>query len=159
MNKTEFTKIIFPICEYYGKTLSDAAIALYFDAAKEIDSSAFEHLVKLHLADPDQGKFFPTLAHIVSQASNETDIKRQAAIDFDKNPRIDGTSPFDLQKETRDQREARRRKFITEIVDDWKDASMLERVAYSERVPAHLKGEMLLKLGGEYIKALEVTHG
>lgn len=159
MKKTDFVKIIFPLCEYYGKTLSDAAIALYFEAAKDIDTQAFEYLVKLHLADPDQGKFFPTLAHIVGQASNETDIKRQAAIEFDENPRIDGTSPFDLQKESRDHLEARRRKYISEVVDDWKDSSMIERIAYSDRVPVQLKGEILLKLGHETIKALGVNHG
>tara|TARA_R110001599_G_scaffold339851_1_gene559737 strand:- start:28582 stop:29061 length:480 start_codon:yes stop_codon:yes gene_type:complete len=159
MKKAEFIKIIFPVCEYYVRTLSESAITLYFEAAKDIDAKAFEHLVKMHLGDPDQGKFFPTLAHIAAQASSESDVKRQAALEFDSNPKIDGTPAFDLQKESKDQREARRRNFIASVTDDWKDASMLERIAYSEKVPEVLKGEMLMKLSHDAINALEAPNG
>tara|TARA_R110002049_G_scaffold282589_2_gene462421 strand:- start:3268 stop:3747 length:480 start_codon:yes stop_codon:yes gene_type:complete len=159
MKKSEFVKIIFPVCEYYGRTLSESATTLYFEAAKDIDAKAFEFLINSHIADPDQGKFFPTLAHVTAQASSESDIKMQAAIEFDSNPKIDGISTFDFQKETKEQEDARRRKYIANVVDGWKGSTSLERIAYSEKVPESLKGEILMKLTSQSIDALESSNG
>jgi len=157
MNKSEFIEIIIPLAEYYGKTLTDAAMMVYFEAAKFIDALAFQHLVKMHMTDPDQGKFFPTLAHIVGQASDEKTVSRQAGIAFDKNPKIDGTSGFDVKKESKQQLETRRRHWIASQSDDWKSASAIERIAFSEKIPLEYKTNMLISLDS-YSGSINLEH-
>lgn len=157
MTKTDFVKIIAPVAEYYGRTLSDAALQVYYEAAKEISAQAFEHLVRMHIAHPEQGRFFPTLAHVAAQAGEESDIARQAGIDFDNEPNIDGTGWFDCNHETKHDREQRRRKYIAKCVDQWRSAPALERIAHSENIPIRYRTPMLKAIGS--IKLLENDHG
>lgn len=146
MNKTEFIEIIAPLAEYYGKTLTDAAVMVYFQASKEIDANAFQHLINLHMGDPDQGKFFPTLAHLAGQASDEKTVTRQAGIEFDTNPRADGSSTFDIQQESKYQLDIRRKRFIANVVEEWSAASTVERIACSEKIPLEYREPMLIAL-------------
>jgi hypothetical protein len=158
MNKTDFVKIIFPVAEYYGRTLSEMAITLYYEAAKEIDAPVFEHLIKMHLSDPDQGRFFPAFAHVVAQASSEASTRIEAGAEFDSNPMIDGADSFRVKNESIEGRETRKRAFISNVLNDYRNASVVERIAYSDKVPESLKGEMLMRLTDNTIKALEVAH-
>ena len=155
MTKQEFIQIIVPVSEYYGRAMTEAAIKVYYQVAKDIDAPAFEHLINLHIADPDQGMFFPTLSHLSAQASCEADIKRQASIEFEANPSIDGTIPFDVKAEKKEHREARKRNFVSKQLDEWKGRTAIERIAYSDRVPDQLKVGMLMKLSAEVINKLD----
>ena len=147
MTRDEFVSIIMPVSEYYSRPLGDAAIEVYYSAAKEIPAAAFEFLVKRHMNDPVNGKYWPTLAHVLAQASDQSDIEREAAIEFENNPKIDGTGWFDLNQETRHQRELRKRQYIIKRVTGWQNASMIERIAHCERIPLSARKPALEKLG------------
>lgn len=155
MNSIEFSKIIGPVAEYYDRNLSESAVAVYFQLVKDLDAEAFQHMINLHMTDPEQGMYFPTMAHLTAQVSTSKDVIREAGIAFENNPQIDGTGGFDLNRESAYDREQRKRAYIDTQVNEWKSASVLERIGYSDRVPDNLKGELLMKLGHNRNKLLE----
>lgn len=143
MTKTEFLKIILPLAEYYhGKTMQDAVAEVYYRAAKDLPADVFEALIKMHIADPDQGRFFPTFAHVIAQAGTEPDIAAHAGIAFDKKPGIDGTGSFDCQNESQHTRSTRRARYVQRVVAQWKESSAVEKMANSPRLQESLKLEM-----------------
>lgn len=139
MDKREFAQAIAPVAEYYGRNLTDAAVAVYYRAAKHLDLELFEHLLEQHISDPAQGKFFPQFAHLLDQAGNEEDVARQAAIAFDHNPKIDGTGWFDANQESKAQTDARRKRYIALQIERWKKSTPLKRLADSPRLPESLR--------------------
>lgn len=155
MKKIEFVKIIAPVAEYYGRTLTDAAIMLYFEEAKQIQAEAFEYLIRMHIRDPEQGAFYPTLAHVLSQAQNKTEIARIAGIAFDQDSSIDGTGRFDRNSETKQQLEIRRKHYVDRQVQLSAKRNPAEIVAYSPNVPIELKREMLVAIQMDHKKKLE----
>ena len=120
MNKEQFLKIMLPTGEYYGKKITDGLINVYFNQVKEINCALFEALVKNHMADPEQGQFWPTFAHLIKQVGNESDIATQAGIDFDGDSTVDGSLSFDRQRETTIQTAQRRKRYIDSQKLEWK---------------------------------------
>lgn len=139
MNKKEFLETIVPVAEYYGRAMSEAAFAVYYESCKHLNRATFDHLVRAHIADPDHGRYFPTFSHLVAQAGDEKDIARQAGVAFDDRPNIDGTGWFDVQQESKSDRDARKRRYVARCVDEWKGRSAIERIAHSSRLPDNLK--------------------
>ena len=142
MNKNEFIKVLLPTAEYYSKVLTDGLIEVYYHQAKDLDFELFGLLVKNHIADSDQGRFWPTFAHLTAQAGNEKDIATQAGIDFDKNPKIDGTCSFDIRNENTIKTASRRKNWIEREVLEWKKTTPIERLTNSPLI-----GFDTLKLG------------
>lgn len=128
MDRQEFLEILLPVAELYGKKLGEAALTEYYKDVEFLNSDDFRYLMKKHRKDPDQGKYFPIAPHLLSQASNEQSVKTQAGIEFDKNPKIDGTISFDVQKETYAQRAERRRRYVGKLVESWKAQSSAEKI-------------------------------
>ena len=140
MNRQEFVKIIAPISEYYaGKPMADAAIEVYFDLAKSLPADIFDHLIRFHMTDPDQGRFFPTMAHVMAQAGTESDAKAQAGIEFDRNTGIDGTSSFDRKQESMSAKASRRNAYIARSVAEWRESDPVSRIINSARIPEQMK--------------------
>jgi hypothetical protein len=141
VNKEQFLKIILPTASYYSKEMPSELITIYFNQAHEIDAEAFEFLINQHMKDSDQGRFFPTFAHLIAQAGTESQIKVEAGRLFEKNPLIDGYSSYDAQRESVEKRESRKRRFVSEYLEDWKDSTPIEKIAFSEKIPESYKIE------------------
>lgn len=135
MTLEEFLKIMLPVQEYYRQTLSKPALTIYHQTAQELPADLFESLIRKHIADPEQGKFFPTFSHVISQAGNENDIRARASAEFDKNPCVDGTIKFDAHKETVSMRAERKRRYVDQQVSDWRQSTPMQRLArYSKSI-------------------------
>ncbi|KZZ72372.1 hypothetical protein A3765_28610 [Oleiphilus sp. HI0130] len=159
MNKHEFISVIAPLAEYYGRNLTDAAIAVYYAAARDIDLATFEHLAQCHVADPEHGMFFPTLAHLLAQTGSEKDVTRLAGEAFDKFPDIDGTSSFERNQEKKFDTEARRKKYIASQVLRWKNLTPIERIAESVMLPKALRNGAITMLENQSQTKLGGSNG
>lgn len=127
MNIADFTKTIFPVTELYSKTLSAAAIQLYFEDVEFLDAETFRSLLKKHRAS-EQGKFWPTFSHLIDLAGTENDAGVKAGIDFDNNLKIDGTGHFDIANETVIKRASRRKIWVERKKLEWKNIDPIERL-------------------------------
>ena len=112
MNKQDFIKVILPVSEYYSKTLTDGLVEVYYMQVKDWDLSLFEEMIKKHIQDPSDGRYWPTIAHLVSQAGTEASVGVKAGIAFDEDPTIDGCSSYDSAGESKYDRASRRKIFI-----------------------------------------------
>lgn len=127
MKRENFARIITPVFEYYARQVTDAAIAVYFEAIKELDEKTFEQCLWRHVRDPNQGQFFPTAAHIVAQICNDATISARLNSNFDSDPCIDGTSRFDAARESHTQRDIRRKRYIAKCLDQVKSMPLQKR--------------------------------
>lgn len=152
MNRQEFVQVMIPVAQYYTKELTDSLIKIYYAQASELSVEAFEYLINMHMKDPDQGRFFPTFAHLIAQGGTEDDIKVEAKKIFDNNPCIDGIGSYQAKLESIDKRNARRSAYIRSYVSEWKECTSLEKLAFSKRIPDNIKGLIKNDLG-----LLEVT--
>ena len=156
MNKQDFLKALLPVGEYYSKNFTDGLIAVYYEQAKELDSNTFESLIKKHMSDTDQGRFWPTFAHLAAQAGTEDDVMTQSGIDFDNNPKIDGTISFHLARESVNDRAGRRKIYSSKKRLEWKKTDPVERIKQHkllENAPALEKPVVTRKMmpkAGEY---------
>jgi hypothetical protein len=67
MNKSElreFSAFLLAIAEVYNRKLTDSAVMIYFDALRDLEFPAIRGAVKLHCQNPEEGRFFPLVAHI-----------------------------------------------------------------------------------------------
>lgn len=135
MNIAEFTKILLPITELYGRTLSPAAIQVYFEDVELLDAETFKTLLKHHRAS-EQGKFWPTFSHLIAQAGTEDDVCAKAGIEFDHDSSIDKSiSTFDRASETTFQTVARRKRYIERKKLEWKQTTPIQRLSNSVLLP------------------------
>mgnify|MGYP005995593789 CR=1 FL=1 len=65
MNKKEFYSIIKPVYEYYSKAPTPAAVDMFYGLVEKMEAKHFAGLIKEHMNRPDQGKYFPTKAHLL----------------------------------------------------------------------------------------------
>lgn len=131
MKKQDFVEVMHPVARYYGRELTNELTLIYFELVKKLTRPTFEALVWKHMQDPDQGQFFPTFAHLSNQASNAKDVKRKAGLEFDDNPRIDGTTTFQEQHESVFDRQERRRRYIDRRLEDFSALTALQRIQVS----------------------------
>ena len=134
MKKLEFTEILLPITELYGRVLSPAALQIYFEDVEFLTPEQFKVLLKNHRAS-EQGKFWPTFSHLLEQAGTESDVATRAGIDFDKNNGIDGTPSFNRQRETEFDTKHRRKIYIEGQKLEWKKTTPIKRLANSVLLP------------------------
>lgn len=75
MNKSEkfrFVSAITVLADYYGKTLSDGSIGLYWQGLQNYGMDQIERAIGLHLQNPDTGAFMPKIADIVKMIDGTT---------------------------------------------------------------------------------------
>ena len=66
-DKKSFKELFDGICEYYQKEkMNKMALQIYFESLKEFDFSLISNAVMIHVRDPQQGMYFPKVAHIIN---------------------------------------------------------------------------------------------
>lgn len=68
MNKSdfnEFTTLINAVSDFYGKSVSEIALSLWWNALKHFDLSAIREALSAHVRNPDNGQFMPKPADII----------------------------------------------------------------------------------------------
>ena len=131
MNKKEFIEVMYPVAQYYDRKLSDELVKMYYALVKQLSKQTLEALTLKHMQDPDHGQFFPTFAHLTNQAANEKGLKRQAGLEFDDNPGIDGSGHWEVNHETTFQRQERRRRYIDNKLERFHSQNAIERIQTS----------------------------
>lgn len=113
------------LCTAYNRELTPALITLLADDYREWGADEFATCVQAHRRDPERGRFFPTLADLEYQRRGDrAQAKEIAAESFDLNPLIDGTSKFDADRETYEQRDRRKRAWITRAAYEFEGADI-----------------------------------
>lgn len=67
-----FSQILFGVAEYYGKTLSDGVVELYWQGLRQFDLPAVERALWDHTQNPDCGQFMPKIADVVRALQGRT---------------------------------------------------------------------------------------
>lgn len=113
MNKEEIAKVTNWLCTAYNRTIGAELLDIMLADYRDMSYQQFMEAAQAHRKDVERGRFFPSLADIRYQIiGDRSQAKAQAGIDFDANPRIDGTSSFDENSENQFKRDARRRAWI-----------------------------------------------
>ena len=63
-DRQKFNELIAVACEFYDRELSEGILAMYWELLEDWDCRWVELGMKLHMKDPDQGRFFPKPAHL-----------------------------------------------------------------------------------------------
>jgi len=71
----EFTGVIHAIAENYNRQrLGQQTLAIWFNGLKEYPLDQVKKAVADHVLDADQGRFFPTVAHIIAQIGVKAEL-------------------------------------------------------------------------------------
>lgn len=117
----------------YEKSLTLEQCELWLSIFEYVPVTKFAHALQKHITDPDQGRFFPTPAHILGHmVLSKSVVKLRAEEEFDNNPCIDGTSSFDAQKESEFDRQRRRREHVAAQHDFWDRQPFERKLFYSD---------------------------
>ena len=137
---------LLPVGEYYGKTLTDGLIQVYYDQVKEWDADMFETMLSKHINCPSQGCYWPTVAHLSSQLGTPASVNASACVAFDNNPLIDGFSSFDASRESIHDRNQRKKAFANKKANEFSAMTTQEKITlFSNR----LESNGSLKLGND----------
>lgn len=113
MNIEETQKAANWLCTAYNRNLSAELLDMMLADYRDMPYQQFMEAAQAHRNDVERGRFYPSLADIRYQIiGDRSQAKAQAGIDFDANPRIDGTSSFDENSESQFKRDARRRAWV-----------------------------------------------
>lgn len=74
-----FAGLMLILGEYYGREVSRAMIALYFQVLARFSFQAIEQAVLFHLQNPDGGRFFPKVADLVRRIEGSAEDKALSA--------------------------------------------------------------------------------
>lgn len=84
-SKMKFMGLLQAIASMHGQKVQDNAMALWFSAIEMAGMTVDQAIVGLnkHTLDPENGRFMPTVAHIVGQVKgSKADIEADALIEF-----------------------------------------------------------------------------
>lgn len=133
MNFEKFRDAMFALGVNYNREITDNHLKLYWAQFKDFSDEDFQVAVNDHMTDPEQGKFWPTVAHLMlSLCGCEMDVRVAAATAFDNNPRIDGCASFDASHETHQMRELRKKRFIESASRDWRHSTNQEKLHFAK---------------------------
>ena len=120
----------------YRTEISPALIAVFWKFFAEVPSVKFAEALESHISNPDQGRFFPTPAHVLAYlVKSDTMISNDAGLAFDKDPTIDGMPSFDANRENEFSRSQRRREYCQRQLEEWKtETSFEQKLAYSNTI-------------------------
>ena len=84
----------------YRTEISPALVAVFWKFFAEVPSVKFAEALESHISNPDQGRFFPTPAHVLAYlVMTDQQISNDAGIEFDRDPTVDGMPSFDANRE------------------------------------------------------------
>jgi len=107
-------------------------LEIWLSIFEYVPEREFVEALKKHLTDPDQGKFYPTPAHILDNlVLGEKAIKAIAAQQFDNNPGIDGNPMWNQSRETDFERNMRKREWIQQSVIEWQAMPFQQKLRHS----------------------------
>jgi len=116
----------------YTKAITSELIELWLAIFKNLPADVFGYALQQHLLDPDQGRWFPTPAHILRHIiGTEDDAAARYALEFDDHPGCDGTPSFDVDRETHVTRAARRKNWIAQNLARWRTASAEQKIQHA----------------------------
>lgn len=134
MDFREFANAINPVAEYYGRSLGEQPARIYFAVVKPLDVATFRQALLAHIADPNQGKYWPTAAHVLDQVAGEDGERERLFREFDGDPLIDGTRSHDARMETIEQRKQRRERYVKSSLATWRRLPLPEKIAHRKYV-------------------------
>ena len=89
---SRFASILTGVSDYYGKTLSDGVLRLYWEGLKQYDMQAVEQSLWKHTQNPDNGQFMPKISDVTRMIQGTTsDSALNAWAKVDKAIRLVGT--------------------------------------------------------------------
>jgi len=119
----------------YRTEIGSALIAVFWKFFAEVPSHTFAEALESHISNPDQGRFFPTPAHILGYlVMTDQQISNDAGIEFDRDPTIDGMPSFDANRENAFQRSTRRKEYCQGQITKWHETSYEHKLAYSDTI-------------------------
>ncbi|MBR7747437.1 DUF6475 domain-containing protein [Undibacterium baiyunense] len=81
-DQVKFVTILTGIADYYGKTLAQGVIELYWQGLRQYDIEAVEKALWEHTQNPDNGQFMPKIADVTRTLQGRT--QDQASIAWSK---------------------------------------------------------------------------
>jgi len=144
MKKITITQQLTMISEIYRQPVSKELPNIWLT---EFESLPDEFLVKAiqdHIRDPDQGRFWPTPAHLyATQIYSDRKIKALAAEDFDENPRIDGADSHQIASENYFDRNQRKRQHIAHDLEEWHEWEVPRKLCFSKSITEEQRDLMI----------------
>ncbi|WP_299084856.1 hypothetical protein [uncultured Paraglaciecola sp.] len=135
MNKQTIVEQLTILSEIYRQPVSQDLPKIWFNDFADYPDDFLIEACTRHRLDPDQGRFWPTPAHLFSQMMfSSAKIKTLAAQAFEDNPGIDGTDSHTLQHESFFDRNQRKRQHIAQDLEDWQDWSIPRKLEFSKAI-------------------------
>lgn len=89
-NQNRFKQAMAGLAAVYQNVLQSEQMAMYWDALGRFNPDHLDKAVKLHIADPKDGKWFPKPAHLISHINEMMAAeKRRGAIAHDDVRRLE----------------------------------------------------------------------
>ena len=119
ITKQQIAQILTHLSIAYGREATPDLAEIWWADFQTWDPDELAACIHAHRSDPEAGQYFPTLAHLTRQLiGSPNDIKIRAMVEFDNNPSIDGTSTWDIDRESYSDRERRRRAWINRQLEE-----------------------------------------
>jgi len=116
----------------YNRDITDNLVTLWYARFSTLPTEAFVYALSAHIDDPDEGRFFPTVAHVLKHIiGTEADAEARYGIAFDDDPGCDGLPTFDQQRETIPQRAGRRKIWVEQNLARWRTASADQKIQHA----------------------------
>lgn len=144
MEYPEFANLMVPVAEYYSRPLTEQAARIYFELVRPIEAATFRDALLAHMADPTQGKFWPTAAHLIDQIAGDDTARERLYRAFDADPTVDGTPQYNARMETIEQRQRRRDRFVKAEMDLWRKLPLPKKIA-SHRIALEREQNLALE--------------
>ena len=91
-DKRRFAEAMVALTEYYGKSVSDGVIELYWQGLRHYDFEAISEAMRRHMHNPDSGQFMPKIADVAKMLGGTSqDAALQAWAKVDRAVRQVGT--------------------------------------------------------------------
>jgi len=71
VDKDKFLEIFAVLCVKYGKVVDPAIQNLFWNSLRKYPIDKIEHAMQRHLEDSDQGRFFPSIAHVMKYLKSD----------------------------------------------------------------------------------------
>lgn len=132
LTKTQLAQAAQVLTTTYDRDFDRPKLELWFSMLECVPVDQLVNAIQKHIADPDQGRFFPTPAHILKYlVKGESQIKLEAGQSFDANPTIDGTDSWTAQNEDQFSYQQRRREYIKDQWQAWQELPFEKKLQYS----------------------------
>lgn len=133
MQYEKFQQAMYALGVNYGREITEPVLKLYWSQFKDLNDEDFQAAVNNHVQDTEDGKFWPTVAHLnLAIYGCQNDAMVAAAMAFDKNPQIDGAISFDVNNENYHMRELRKKRYIQMAARNWKHSTNAEKLHFAK---------------------------